>query len=64
MRQVIDLEGVLVSAFVLNMGLALVTLAILRWVLSKFDLWRFIWNPPLAQFGLLIILIGLYTLMI
>ncbi|AQS88821.1 hypothetical protein AA101099_2226 [Neoasaia chiangmaiensis NBRC 101099] len=62
MRQVIDLDGVLVSAFVLNLAFALVTLALLRWVLGVLDCWRFVWNPPLAQFGLLVGLLGLYTL--
>ncbi|MGY6770611.1 DUF1656 domain-containing protein [Komagataeibacter sp. NFXK3] len=64
MRQVVDVEGVLVSAFVMNLGLALCTLLVLRAALSWFNLWRFVWNPPLAQFGLLISLVGLYTLML
>ncbi|GBD57212.1 DUF1656 domain-containing protein [Gluconobacter wancherniae] len=64
MRQVVDLEGVLVSAFVINLFLALVTLAALRWVFSWLNLWRFVWDPPLAQFGLLICLLGLYTLIL
>lgn len=64
MRQVVDLEGVLVSAFVLNLTLALLTLAVLRWILGKLDLWRFVWNPPLAQFGLMLVLLALYTLLI
>ncbi len=63
-RQVVDLDGVLVSAFVINLALALVTLAILRWIMGWFDLWRFVWDPPLAQFGILICLIGLYTLIL
>ena len=64
MRQVVDVEGVLVSAFVMNLGLALCTLLVLRAVLSWCNLWRFVWNPPLAQFGLLICLVGLYTLLL
>ncbi|RFD20930.1 DUF1656 domain-containing protein [Komagataeibacter melaceti] len=64
MRQVVDVEGVLVSAFVMNLGLALCTLFVLRAVLSWLRLWRFVWNPPLAQFGLLICLVGLYTLIL
>ena len=63
MRQVVDIEGVLISGFVLNLMLAIFTLAVLRWVLGKLDLWRFVWNPPLAQFGLLLIMLGLYTLL-
>ncbi|GBR32290.1 DUF1656 domain-containing protein [Gluconobacter kondonii] len=63
-RQVVDLDGVLVSAFVINLALALLTLAVLRWILAWFDLWRFVWDPPLAQFGILICLIGLYTLIL
>jgi hypothetical protein len=63
MRQVVDLDGVLVSAFVLNLALATVILALLRWLLGRLDLWRFVWNPPLAQFGLLVVLLGLLTLM-
>ncbi|AOX17151.1 DUF1656 domain-containing protein [Kozakia baliensis] len=61
MRQVIDLEGVLVSAFVINLTLALFSLAVLRWVFGILNLWRWTWDPPLAQFGLLICLLGLYT---
>lgn len=64
MTQVIDLDGVLVSAFVINLALALLTLALLRWVLAWLDLWRFIWDPPLAQFGILICLVGLYALLL
>ncbi|CAI9119950.1 DUF1656 domain-containing protein [Brytella acorum] len=64
MRQVVDIEGVLISGFVLNLMLAIFTLALLRWVLGKLDLWRFVWNPPLAQFGLLLIMLGLYTLLL
>ena len=64
MRQVIDIDGVLVSAFVFNLALAIVTLGILRWLFGLLDLWRFAWDPPLAQFGLLLTLLGLYTLLI
>ncbi|GAN90399.1 hypothetical protein Gbth_025_034 [Gluconobacter thailandicus F149-1 = NBRC 100600] len=64
MRQVVDLGGLLVSAFVVNLALSLLTLAILRWLMGWFDLWRFVWDPPLAQFGILICLLGLYTLIL
>ena len=64
MTQVVDLGGLLVSAFVVNLALSLLTLAILRWLMGWFDLWRFIWDPPLAQFGILICLLGLYTLIL
>lgn len=61
MSEVIDLEGVLISAFVANLFLALLTLALIRWSFGRLNLWRFFWNPPLAQFGLLVCLLGLYT---
>ncbi|GBR11576.1 DUF1656 domain-containing protein [Gluconobacter frateurii] len=64
MRQVVDLGGLLVSAFVVNLALSLLTLAVLRWLMGWFDLWRFVWDPPLAQFGILICLLGLYTLIL
>jgi len=64
MRQVVDLGGLLVSAFVVNLALSLLTLAILRWLMGWFDLWRFVWDPPLAQFGILTCLLGLYTLIL
>jgi len=62
-RSVLDIDGLLVSAFVFNFLLSLVVLLILRVVLKGFDLWRFVWNPPLMQFGILICLQGLFTLL-
>jgi len=64
MRQVVDLGGLLVSAFVVNLALSLLTLAILRWLMGWLDLWRFVWEPPLAQCGILICLLGRYTLIL
>ncbi|WP_373277625.1 DUF1656 domain-containing protein [Asaia astilbis] len=33
----------------------------MRWCFGRLNLWQFFWNPPLAQFGLLVCLLGLYT---
>ncbi|QDH17105.1 DUF1656 domain-containing protein [Swingsia samuiensis] len=61
-RQVIDIDGLLVSAFVIDVALSLMTLGLVRWLFGVLNLWRYVWNPPLAQFGLLVCFLGIYTL--
>ncbi|GAN54598.1 DUF1656 domain-containing protein [Tanticharoenia sakaeratensis] len=63
MTGVVDLDGVLVSAFVMRVILAVFVLFVIRRLFAALDLWRLCWNPPLAQFGLLVALVGLFTLL-
>ncbi|GBQ28779.1 DUF1656 domain-containing protein [Gluconacetobacter azotocaptans] len=64
MVQVIDIDGVLISSFVANGALALLTLILLRPLLGRVGIQRLVWNMPLAEFGLLICLLGIYTLLL
>ncbi|QEO17920.1 DUF1656 domain-containing protein [Acetobacter vaccinii] len=63
MRAVLDIDGLLVSSFVIHAGLAIVTLLALNPLLAKVRARRVIWNLPLAEFGMLVCLIGFYTLL-
>lgn len=62
LRPVLDIGGLLVSSFVVHAGLAIITLLVLNPLLAKVGARRVIWNVPLAEFGLLVCLIGLYTI--
>lgn len=64
LRAVLDIGGLLVSSFLVHAVLALVTLLILTPILAKVGARSVIWNLPLAEFGLFICLIGLYTLLL
>ncbi|GAL97503.1 hypothetical protein AA0312_1534 [Acetobacter tropicalis NRIC 0312] len=64
LRPVLDVGGLLVSSFVVHAGLAIATLLILNPILAKVRARRVIWNLPLAEFGLLVCLIGLYTILL
>ncbi|GAN60570.1 MULTISPECIES: DUF1656 domain-containing protein [Acetobacter] len=64
LRPVLDIGGLLVSSFVVHAGLAIVTLLVLNPLLAKVGARRVIWNVPLAEFGLLVCLIGFYTLVL
>lgn len=58
---VINLDGLLVSSFVIDVALSLFMTFLLRFVLQFFGLWKFFWNPPLAQLGIAICLLGFFT---
>lgn len=60
---VLDIGGMLVSSFIVHAGLGLLTIMILRPLITWARLDRFMWNVPLAEFGLLIIFTGVYTLL-
>ncbi|NHN84891.1 DUF1656 domain-containing protein [Acetobacter musti] len=64
LRSVLDVGGLLVSSFIVHVGLGLLTVVVLRPVITKLRLDRFMWNVPLAEFGLLIIFTGVYTIML
>ena len=64
LRPVLDIGGLLVSSFVVHAGLAIVPLLVLNPLLAKVGARRVIWNVPLAEFGLLVCLIGLYTIIL
>ncbi|GBR02422.1 DUF1656 domain-containing protein [Acetobacter oeni] len=63
-RSVLDIGGLLVSSFIVHVGLGLLTVIVLRPLITKTRLDRFMWNVPLAEFGLLIIFTGVYTIML
>ncbi|MFT9216699.1 MAG: DUF1656 domain-containing protein, partial [Acetobacter malorum] len=50
--------------FLVHAGLAVVTLLVLNPILAKVGARRVIWNLPLAEFGLFVCLIGLYTILL
>lgn len=60
---VLDIGGLLVSSFVIHAALAIATLLVLNPLLGKIRARRIIWNVPLAEFGMLICFIGLYTIL-
>ncbi|GBR46909.1 DUF1656 domain-containing protein [Acetobacter pomorum] len=64
LRPVLDIGGLLVSSFVVHAVLAIATLLALNPVLSKVRARRVVWNLPLAEFGILICLVGLYTILL
>ncbi|MFT8720212.1 DUF1656 domain-containing protein [Acetobacter sp.] len=64
LQSVIDIGGLLVSSFLVHVGLGLLTMLIVKPILTKTRLDRFMWNVPLAEFGMLIIFTGLYTILL
>ncbi|CEF56841.1 hypothetical protein AGA_2209 [Acetobacter ghanensis] len=64
LQPVLDIGGLLVSSFVVHAGLAIATLLVLNPLLAKVRARRVVWNLPLAEFGILIGLIGLYTILL
>jgi hypothetical protein len=62
MSHVLDLNGILLSAFVGQALLALVILLAIRPILARLGFQRWVWNPPLAEFGLGICILGIIVL--
>jgi uncharacterized protein DUF1656 len=60
--EVFDLWGVLVSSFAVYSAAALAVLVAIRPLLARLGFQRAIWNPPLAELGLLVCLLGLMVL--
>jgi uncharacterized membrane protein len=54
----IDIYGVLFPPLLVWLGLALILSAGVRFVLTRFRLYRFIWHRPLFDLAILIILTG------
>ncbi|HEX3499265.1 MAG TPA: DUF1656 domain-containing protein [Stellaceae bacterium] len=54
----IDLYGVFVSPLLMWMVIALPLTAILRRVLARVGLYRFVWHRPLFDLALLVMMIG------
>lgn len=61
---VINLDGLFVSSFIIDLALALLGTFLLRITLQWMRLWRFFANPPLAQFAIMICLLGLFTILL
>ena len=53
-----DVAGVFFSPLVAYMLAALLIYLPLRWLLIRLGLLRWIWNPPLAQTGLYLCVLG------
>lgn len=54
----IDLYGVFVSPLLIWVAIALPLTAILRRVLARVGLYRFVWHRPLFDLALLVMMIG------
>ena len=54
----LDVAGVFISPLVAYMLAALLAYLPLRWLLIRLGLLRWAWNPPLAQTGLYICVLG------
>ena len=64
LQSVINIGGLLVASFLVHVGLGCLTMRILKPSLTKTRLDRFMWNVPLAEFGMLIIFTGIYTILL
>ena len=64
MRQVYDVCGILMSGFAVHILLAFVVLLVLRPLFARLGLSRFVWNMPLAEFGIFVILTGVFLLVL
>lgn len=62
MSHVLDLNGILLSAFVGQALLALVILLAIRPILARIGFQRWVWNAPLAEFALGIRILGVIVL--
>ncbi|MDG6093836.1 DUF1656 domain-containing protein [Acetobacter sp. AN02] len=60
MKLVYDVGGLLVSGFAVHVLLAFTVLLILRPLFARIGLSRFVWNMPLAEFGIFLILTGVF----
>jgi hypothetical protein len=54
----IDIYGIFISPLLAALGLALVLTTLLRRVMLRFGLYRFVWHQALFDFAVLIILLG------
>ncbi|MBV1836773.1 DUF1656 domain-containing protein [Acetobacter estunensis] len=61
---VINVGGLLMSSFLVHVGLALITMLFVKPFLTWSRLDRFLWDVPLAEFGMLIIFTGVYTILL
>ncbi|CAP54708.1 DUF1656 domain-containing protein [Gluconacetobacter diazotrophicus] len=64
MGPTVDIAGVQVSSFVIDAGLAVLTLLVLRPLLGTTFVQKRVWNVPLAEFGILICLVGFYVFLL
>lgn len=54
----IDLYGVFVSPLLIWVAIALPLTAILRRILARVGLYRFVWHRPLFDLALLVVMVG------
>ncbi|MBB2203757.1 DUF1656 domain-containing protein [Gluconacetobacter takamatsuzukensis] len=64
MTPTISIAGVEVASFLVDAGLAVLTLLALRPLLASRMVQKRLWNVPLAEFGILICLVGLYVFLL
>jgi Protein of unknown function (DUF1656) len=58
----VELVGFYVSPLLLWAGAALVPFALLRWLLDRYGLYRFVWHRSLFNLALYVLLVGGATL--
>lgn len=63
MTHVLNLDGILVSAFIGKAILAMLILLAVRPLLSRAAFQRLVWNAPLAEFALGVCILGLLVLL-
>ena len=64
MTPTITIAGVEIASFLVDAGLAVLTLMALRTLLASRMVQKRLWNVPLAEFDLLICLVGLYVFLL
>lgn len=64
MTPTVSIAGVEVASFLIDAGLAILTLLLLRPLLASRMVQKRVWNVPLVEFGILICLVGLYVFLL
>ncbi|GBQ22921.1 DUF1656 domain-containing protein [Gluconacetobacter sacchari] len=64
MTPTVTIAGVEIASFLVDAVLAVLTLMALRPLLASRMVQKRLWNVPLAEFGILICLVGLYVFLL
>lgn len=54
----VDIYGVLVPPMLVWFGIALIVTGLVRWMMGRLGLYRFVWHKPLFDLALLIVALG------
>lgn len=57
-RHSVELLGFYLPPLALCAGGAIILFAVLRWLLARLDLYRFVWHRPLFNLALYVLLLG------